>query len=149
MTDNPHLNAYIQAYENLTTDNLLQLGELFSEQVVFKDPFNHVQGKDATLAIFKHMFATTQTPKFNVINAAMHKDIGLLYWHFDFVLPSKQNQQNIQSVQNIRGMSRVRFDQNGLVTEHIDHWDAGEQIYSKVPILAWLIKQVKKRLSAQ
>jgi len=142
MTDNPNLSAYIQAYQNLTTKNLPELGELLSEQVVFKDPFNQVQGKTATLAIFEHMFATTQSPQFNVINAAMHQDIGLLYWHFDFVMPSNQSQQSIQ------GMSRVRFDKNGLVTEHIDHWDAGEQVYSKVPILGWLIKQVQKRLSA-
>ena len=142
MAKNANLTAYIEAFEHLSPETLPQLAERFSETALFKDPFNCVTGKTATLAIFEHMFASTLSPQFIVINAAMDGDIALLYWKFHFVLPSNQKQQCID------GMSRVRFNREGLVTEHIDHWDAGEQVYGKIPLLNWFIKQVRKRLSS-
>ena len=142
MFRNPILTAYIEAFEQLTPESLPQLGELFSDAVYFKDPFNAVKGRHATLKVFEHMFATTQSPTFIIIDAAMVDNIALLYWKFYFVLPSNKSKQMIE------GMSRVRFDENGLVNEHIDHWDATEQVYSKVPILSWFIMKIQKRLSA-
>ena len=140
------LKSYIEAFEQLTPESLSKLGELFSEEVYFKDPFNAVNGKPATLAIFEHMFATTQNPKFIVIDAAMEGDMAMLYWKFHFQLPSK-NSPN-PKVKMIEGMSRVCFDKQGLVKEHIDYWDPAEQIYSQVPVLSWLLSLIRKRLSA-
>ena len=146
MAREAQLQNYVTAFENLTEDNLEhQLGKLFAEDVYFKDPFNAVTGRAETLHIFKHMFATVNNPKFTVISAAQdlqNHQTALLYWHFDFELPSDK------SAQHIDGMSRIAFDHLGLVTEHIDYWDAGEQVYAKVPVLGWGIRQVAKRLSA-
>jgi len=146
MAREAQLQNYVTAFENLTAENLdTDLGKLFAEDVYFKDPFNAVTGKNATLDIFKHMFSTVDAPKFNVLSAAQdmqNHHTAMLYWQFDFVLPSNQ------SAQRIDGMSRVTFNTLGLVTEHIDYWDAGEQVYSKVPLLGWGIRQVAKRLSA-
>jgi len=140
------LQSYIDAFEQLTPQSLSKLGELFSEEVYFKDPFNAVNGKVATLAIFEHMFATTKNPKFTVIEAAMEGDIAMLFWKFHFQHPSKDSSN--PNEQMIEGMSRVCFDENGLVKEHIDYWDPAEQIYSQVPVLNWLLNLIRKRLSA-
>ncbi len=143
MTNKAKLQAYVSAFENLTPQSLeTDLAPLFANKVFFKDPFNAVTGKQATLAIFKHMFKTVSYPKFTVTSAAVDGDIGLLHWQFNFVLKSNQSQQQIE------GMSRIRFDSQGLVSEHIDYWDAGEQVYSKVPLLGWSIRQINKRLTA-
>ena len=140
------LQSYIDAFEQLTPESLSKLSELFSEDVYFKDPFNAVNGKPNTLAIFEHMFATTENPKFIVIDAAMEGDIAMLYWKFHFQLPSKS--KSGANEQMIEGMSRVCFDGQGLVKEHIDYWDPAEQIYSQVPLLSWLLSVIRKRLSA-
>ena len=146
MTREAQLQNYVTAFENLTAHNLeSELSKLFAEDVYFKDPFNAVTGRAETLGIFKHMFATVDDPKFTVLSAAqdLHNHrVAMLYWHFDFVMPSDK------STQHIDGMSRITFDNLGLVTEHIDYWDAGEQVYAKVPVLGWGIRQVAKRLSA-
>jgi len=140
------LQSYIDTFEQLTPESLSKLEELFSEDIHFKDPFNAVTDKAATLAIFEHMFATTENPKFIVTNAAMENDIALLYWTFHFQLPSKNSSKPNKQI--IEGMSRVCFDENGLVKEHIDYWDPAEQIYSQVPVVNWLLKLIRKRLSA-
>jgi len=147
MSKDAQLQNYVAAFENLTADNLeTNLGKCFSAEVYFKDPFNAVTGRTETLGIFKHMFATVDNPKFTVISAAQdlkNPHIAMLYWQFDFVLPSNKSPQHID------GMSRITFNHSGLVTEHIDYWDAGEQVYAKVPLLGWGIRQVAKRLSAR
>lgn len=140
------LQGYINAFENLNSDNLeTGLGQLFAKEIKFKDPFNAVSGRAKTLAIFKHMFTTVQSPQFKVVSAGQdlkNPHIALLYWQFDFVLPSNNSPQQID------GMSRVTFNEAGLVIAHIDYWDAGEQVYAKVPVLGWGIRQVIKRLTA-
>lgn len=140
------LTAYIKAFEQLSPDNLSELGALLSEQVYFKDPFNAVNGKPATLAIFEHMFETTTNPRFIVIDALMESDRAMLYWKFYFQLPSQRHA--IPKEHMIEGMSRVCFDDQGLVNEHIDYWDPAEQIYSQVPVINWLLNVIRNKLSA-
>ncbi|MDX1352615.1 MAG: nuclear transport factor 2 family protein [Thiomicrorhabdus sp.] len=138
------LSRYVAAFECLTQASLAQeLAPLLSENIYFKDPFNQAVGKSATLAVFNHMFNTLDSPKFVVKHQALENDTAYLHWHFTFCL------RNQRKVQKITGLSQVIFDSTGLVKSHIDYWDPAEQIYSQIPVLNWLIKQVAKRLSAQ
>ncbi|MHB9020361.1 MAG: hypothetical protein ACYC3A_00830 [Halothiobacillus sp.] len=45
-------------------------------------------------------------------------------------------------------MSRVAFDERGLVREHIDFCDPAEQVYSRVPVLGGLMRWIRRRLSS-
>lgn len=138
------LQHYVEAFENLSETTLhTQLALLLDTNVVFKDPFNCVAGKSETLHIFQHMFATLEQPQFKVSHRALEGDTGFINWVFQFRM------QPNKPVTAIEGMSRVRFNQQGLVTEHVDFWDAGAEVYAKVPLLGWGIRQVAKRLSAQ
>lgn len=144
-TDYPlQLQRYVEAFESLTETTLhTQLAPLFDPLVVFQDPFNRVAGKAETLNIFDHMFATLDQPQFKVTYQALDGNVGFINWRFHFSL------QQEKPVTVIEGMSRVRFNEQGLVTEHIDFWDAGAEVYAKVPLLGWGIRQVAKRLSAK
>lgn len=138
------LQAYIEAFEKLNPQTLhSRLAPLLDEQIRFKDPFNDVTGRTACVKIFEHMFTTLEQPRFKVRQAAMSDEQNaLLYWHFHF----KRHAHG--EVHCIEGMSRVRFNAAGLAMEHIDHWDAAEQVYAKVPLLGWGINAVKRRLRA-
>ena len=43
-------------------------------------------------------------------------------------------------------MSEVIFNEQGMVIEHIDYWDSGEQFYEKIPIIGGLLRIIKNRL---
>ena len=45
-------------------------------------------------------------------------------------------------------MSRIRFDRDGRVALHHDHWDATGQLLSRLPMLAWPIGWLRRRLAA-
>ena len=49
-------------------------------------------------------------------------------------------QRNVQ----INGSSHVKFDDQGLVTFHRDYWDAAEELYEKLPVIGFVMKQLKK-----
>ena len=48
----------------------------------------------------------------------------------------------------LTGVSRVVFDQQGLVSEHIDYWDASEQFYMKLPIIGGLLRLIRKQAAS-
>lgn len=131
---------YIDFFTHLNVENLNEFENYFAGDAHFKDPFNDVIGIERIRKVFEHMFATTESPRFTIIHHAENEDILMLNWLFEF----KKKQRMWQ----IEGSSRVRFNQKGLVSEHIDYWDPAEQIYSKVGILKPLINFLTKRLSA-
>lgn len=138
------LTNYAGTYGNITADDFAeQLTPLFAEDVFFKDPFNQVEGIPEVLSIFKHMFQTLDNPQFDISHSAINGDVGYIHWTFQFSFKGSSD------VKSFEGLSQIRFNQQGLVTEHIDFWDAGEVVYSKVPVLGWLVRFVAKKLSVK
>jgi steroid delta-isomerase len=139
---NSNLQAYTAFYEKLSPETLGQLGNVMTEDVHFVDPFNDVHGLVAVKQIFVHMFANLEDSVFRVSHAAMSAGPdprGLILWELTSSLNGKPY--------NIVGMSEVRFAADGRVCRHIDHWDAGRQFYERLPIIGWMLKKIRARLS--
>jgi predicted SnoaL-like aldol condensation-catalyzing enzyme len=136
------LNRYLTCFEQLTPERLDELTNLFAERAHFKDPFNDVWGRVAIRRVFAHMYRRLSGPHFTVTAQALDGNVALLHWHFTFKTRADG------SVRTIEGMSRVRFDSNGLVAEHIDHWDAAEQVYAKIPLLGFVLRRLRAHLAA-
>ncbi|MCP4002210.1 MAG: nuclear transport factor 2 family protein [Gammaproteobacteria bacterium] len=137
-----NLKRYTDFFEQLNADNLGQITSVMTEDVHFVDPFNDVNGIESVEKIFKHMFSTLQNPKFKVTHAALDNDshaCGLISWELRSTLHGKPYK--------IIGMSEVSFAADGRVKAHIDHWDAARQFYEKLPIIGWLLKTIRVRLS--
>lgn len=137
------LSKYIVCFETLRQETFeCSLSPLLAKNVVFKDPFNRVEGIEATLNIFAHMFETLHEPKFVVTHSAIAGHIGYIHWTFTF------KTQPHQACKRIVGLSQVHFNQQHLIKKHIDYWDSGEQVYQQVPVLGWFLKLIKNRLTA-
>jgi hypothetical protein len=63
-----------------------------------------------------------------------------LIWEFIFQL-----KQSPEINQVIRGCTWMTFNEELLVTEHRDYWDAAEELYEKIPGLGVLMRWLKKR----
>ena len=143
MTSNQQqLKNYADFFENLRVDDLPGFDRLFHQDVHFKDPFNDVHGLDAVKQVFTHMFEQCDNPRFTVSDHCGTGDRGYLQWSFSFTPKGRAE------VSRLEGLSRVIFDAEGRVLEHIDYWDPAEQIYSQLPILGWVLNLVRGRLSA-
>lgn len=136
--------AYGAFYETLTPDTVAQLRGLFAAHVRFKDPFNDVRGADRMIAVLRQMFEDATEIRFEVGEQAFHAKLCFLRWRFCF----RPRRFARAEPWPIEGVSVVRFDDDGKVVEHIDDWDAAEQIYERLPVLGLILRRVRQRLGS-
>lgn len=126
-------------FETLTPSALAQLGEVYTQDASFKDPFNEVQGLDAIRAIYHHMYQALDAPRFVVTGQLAGPGECFLRWEFHF-----RFQGRLQNL-TIRGATHLLLASDGRISVHRDYWDAAEELYEKLPVLASLMRWLKRR----
>lgn len=132
--------AYVGFYETLTRERLSELSRFVADDVRFKDPFNDVRGIEAYRTLLAKMFEAIPDVRFTVSHRAVDGDACFLRWQCRGTLRS--------TPWIVEGMSELRFGADGRVREHIDHWDAAEQFYQRIPIVGWLIRLIRRRVAS-
>ncbi len=141
-TDDTRVACVIARFEHLSREDLPRLGEIYTEDVLFKDPFNEVEGQAAVQAVCAHMFDALDEPRFVVRDVIVQGDQCLLTW--DFLFRFRRYRYELQTV---RGASHLRFAADGRIAQHRDYWDAAEELYEKLPAIGVLMRWLKRRAS--
>ena len=136
-----HVKRYLLTFTTLQSDDLDSLAGIFAADARFKDPFNDVRGLAAITRVFAHMFATTQHSRFMIVDHALVGDVLFIRWDYHFQTLKGERWE-------IPGTSVVRFNDAGLAVEHVDYWDPAEHIYSKLPVLRWVMRWLRGKLAA-
>ena len=140
----PRAAAAIRFFEALSAADVARMGQLYTDDARFKDPFNEVSGLAAVQRIFAHMFSALDAPRFVVLSALVEGDQCFLTWDFLFRMKGQALERRIH------GSSHLRFaadDTLGRIDYHRDYWDAAEEFYEKLPLLGGLLRWIKRRLS--
>lgn len=130
-------------FETLTPDSVAQLGDFYTADARFKDPFNEVQGIAAITRIFQHMFTALHEPRFVVTRQIVDGAQAFLVWEFHF----RMRGFDTTTQQVIRGGSHLELTGDGRIRLHRDYWDAAEELYEKLPGLGLLMRWLKRRAS--
>lgn len=141
MNTDDRIAAYARCFETLRPETLDDLRPLIAEGIQFSDPFNRTVGAESFLAVFRHMFAATQDPRFVVGRREVLGATAYLHWQFSFGLGRRRL--------TIDGISELRLDDDGRIAAHIDHWDAASQLYAKLPVLGPIQRWLARRFSAR
>jgi steroid Delta-isomerase len=137
--------ARIAAYfESLTPQSVAQIGDFYTPQARFKDPFNEVQGIPAITQIFQHMFVALHEPRFVVTQQIVDGPQAFLAWEFRF----RFRRFDTVTQQVVRGGSHLTLAPDGRITEHRDYWDAAEELYEKLPVISGLMRWLKARANS-
>ena len=131
---------WAEFFETLTPSSLDRLESLCAPEVRFRDPFNDHTGVDAVRRVFETMFDTLEEPRFSVTRIAVDGDTAFLSWFFTF------KRANSRKAWRIEGVSEVIFDETGRVTAHLDHWDASQQFYAKLPLIGAMIRFIAAKV---
>lgn len=138
--DPVRLAALLNFYQTLTPASVAEFGTYYSDDAWFKDPFNEVRGLDPIREIFEKMFRQVSEPKFNVTET-MGDERGLvLVWEMTF----RMKAISYRDTQVIRGVSHLRFAEDGKVSYHRDYWDTGEELYSKLPVIGLAARLLRR-----
>jgi ketosteroid isomerase-like protein len=137
------LERYCALFAALQPADLVRLPDFYTPDARFKDPFNDVRGVAGVQAVFAHMYAVTEAPRFEVLERALSGDTGFVRWRFVFA-----PQRRPDALQQIEGVSRVVFAPDGRVAEHVDYWDPAEAIYAGLPVLGPVLRLLRRKLGA-
>lgn len=140
----PAITRFVDFFEALAPDGVARLGEVYSRDVYFKDPFNEVHTLAQVQQIFSHMYVALDKPRFVVTGQVGEGDECFLTWNFEFYFRKQQP----ALLQTVRGTSHLKFNEAGLVSYHRDYWDAAEELYEKLPLLGSLMRWLKRRVNS-
>ncbi len=139
MSTSHNLDKLIHFFESISKENTVDLKQIYTDDVFFKDPFNEVNGIQQVITIFDHMFHQLDQPRFVVTTHVHQGDQAFLTW--DFLFKMKRFNRNEQC---IRGASHIRFAADGRVSYHRDYWDVAEELYEKLPLIGSVMRGLKK-----
>ncbi|MBL0918863.1 MAG: nuclear transport factor 2 family protein [Hydrogenophaga sp.] len=128
-------------YESLSPAALDRLGEFYTDDARFKDPFNEVRGVAAIRGVFEHMYASLHEPRFVVTQRVVDGAQCFLVWEFRF----RFRRFDTRTAQVVRGGSHLVLAADGRIADHRDYWDAAEELYEKLPAVGALMRWLKRR----
>jgi steroid Delta-isomerase len=141
MQHQEHVERTVRYFETLTRESTQAIGDHYSADAYFKDPFNEVRGLADVKRIFEHMFDALDEPRFVVRERVVDAGGTFLVWDFLF----RMKRFDTRTTQTIRGTSHLKFAPDGKVNYHRDYWDAAEELYEKLPGLGVLMRFLKRQ----
>ncbi len=136
------LDGIVRFFETLAPETVARLGEIYTEDATFKDPFNDVRALVDIQAIFGHMFEEMHEPRFKVMQRIVDGADAVLIWDFTFRLRKFRPAQTWR----IHGASHLTLAADGRIANHRDYWDTGEELYAKLPgigpVIRWLMRRM-------
>ncbi|MEM7023373.1 MAG: nuclear transport factor 2 family protein [Pseudomonadota bacterium] len=136
-------SAYGAFYESITRESVVDLRALVAPEVRFKDPFNDLHGVDSMVRVMEHMFDDATDIRFVIDDRTVRGSLCYLRWRFWF----RPRRFSHGEPWQVEGVSLVRFDADGKVLEHIDYWDAAQQIYERIPVVGVLVRRLRAYLA--
>lgn len=137
--------AYTRFWETLAPESSLHLPEFVVPDVEFRDPLNQVRGIGGMAAIIAKTFHDLDHPQFIILNVAVTGQMAFIGWTFNF----RRKGWGGGAQWSIDGVSEVHFNDAGLVTRHIDHWDAASEIYERLPVVGAVIRFIRRWLTVE
>lgn len=134
----------VQAFETITPQTVTTLGDIYTHNVHFKDPFNDVRGLAEVQRIFAHMFVALESPRFVVTHRIVDGAHCFLAWEFRF----KFRRFRTGTAQRVMGGSHLLLAPDGRIAVHRDYWDAAEELYEKLPLVGSLMRWLKRRVNS-
>lgn len=139
-----HLAKLIDFYHGLTLERVGRFSDFYTPDAFFKDPFNEVHGVEAIQQIFRHMFRQVAEPRFLVTEQFVGEQSAMLLWEFHFRIRLLGKREH----QVMRGVSHLRFANDGRVSYHRDYWDSSEELYMKLPAIGTVMRGLRRIMSA-
>lgn len=139
----PQAERIVQVFSTLAPDKLETLARIYHPEARFEDPFHTVHGLAAIEAVFARMYQRLDDPRFEVRRCLEQGRDCVLLWDFVFRLPGRSGPP-----QRLAGASHLALDAEGLIVDHVDHWDPARGLYEHLPVLGPLMRWVRRRAAA-
>lgn len=136
------LRQFAERFASLDASNLDRLRELYSDDILFRDPLHEVRGLPAVRGYFGELYANVSELRFDFYGFDQSAEgEGYLRWTMSYRHPRLRGGALIR----VEGCSHLRW--RDKVYQHRDYFDAGALLYEHLPILGRVIAWLKGRLA--
>lgn len=136
------LEHFKDAFNRLNANTLDLLAEIYTADVYFRDPVHELQGLPALRAYYGRLYDGVISCQFEFADEVIQGQQGMLVWIMRF----QHARLRRGEVLELRGVSHLKFGDDGKVSYHHDYFDMGAFIYERVPVLGGIIRAIKNRL---
>ena len=134
------IELFKTSYRNMMQTDLSRLDQLYSEDVVFKDPIHQIRGLASMQDYLAEMCSNLNECQFEFLDQLQSEDTAYIKWNMNFSHPKLAAGKLI----SVRGISQLHFDEK--ISFHEDVYDMGAMLYEQLPVMGPLTCWLKRRL---
>lgn len=124
----------------LNSNTVDLLDTVYQSDMVFQDPLHKIDGLNLFKAYCGNLYQNVKSCRF-VFNSVERFNKGaVLEWEMHLCHPKLNKGKSI----TVNGISLVRY--NDKVYFHRDYFDLGAMLYEHIPLLGYLIKNIKSKV---
>jgi ketosteroid isomerase-like protein len=135
------LTNFVNVYQQLSTNNLHNLAQIYDQNVEFQDAVTKITGYDNLLSYFHDMYTNVAECRFHIYELFHANDHAALYWTMTLSHPKLNRGRAFE----VDGHSLIK-GRDGKVYFHKDYVDLGAMIYERIPLIGKLVSKIKKRM---
>jgi len=136
------LHRFARTFSELNAGNLHRLNELYSEDILFRDPLHEMRGLSRVRSYMEELYANVSDLRFDFYSFdQIREGEGYLRWTMSYRHPRLKKGELIR----VEGCSYLLW--NGKVHQHRDFFDAGALLYENLPLMGSVIRWLKGRLA--
>ncbi len=136
------LTNFIKIYQQLSTENLHLLDEIYHQDIVFIDPMHQLQGLENLHGYFSKLFQQLSYCQFDIEQIIEQGHEAAVYWSMHYQHP----RLNAGKVVSVCGSSHIKGCGDKVIF-HRDYLDLGAMLYEQLPVLGRMITWLKNRAS--
>ena len=135
------LDRFYSFYGEFTSGKLSEIGDLYSNDIVFIDPVRRIEGLPELTQYFEDLCGGFQECRFDFTKTDVKERDAYVSW----VMHLTSDRLNQGRPVDVEGISHLQLDESRIFY-HRDYFDLGAMIYERVPVLSWCINGIKNRL---
>jgi len=140
------LEDYIAFWQKLSSRSVPLLETLVVPYVRYTNPFHQIQGPEAMKDVLNNLYAHAEEVRIKINDQAWGRDGQTVYlrWVMTFIPKGAARRQ-----WTILGVSEIMFGNDGRVMAHLDHWDSGSQLLSRLRFIGWWWAKIRARIAGE
>ncbi len=140
-TNTPLIERFKNYFKVLHESDLSELRELYSDQVIFKDPVHEIRGLVELEDYFTSMCADLTDCRFEYLDEVVTESTAFVKWIMHFKHPRLGNR-----LISVRGVSHLKIGDK--IDYHEDFYDMGAMLYEQLPLLGNVTRWLRLRLAS-
>lgn len=134
------INELKNTYNQMDLKNIDQIRNIYTENIIFTDPFHQVEGLEALRCYFENMYQNLISINFDYGDEIISEDSAMLTWKMAYTHRSIKG----GNVISLPGATHLKF--NEKIYYHHDYFDTSAMLFEHIPVVGAAIKWIKKRV---